>query len=206
LAVKAAARLASTSRQRIHDAIRRRRPRIEVEASRAAYIDRLYARSLAYDREEARWQAEQAAADAKWEAEMAALDGEEPAAPRAPYPPHQLGAVAAFLKLQARRGGDLSPQACAAAMDGSGGGTVTGAGTTSDGGAARSLRSARATAGHGTGSATTTDASTAPDASSTAPGGTTSIRAGATAVATTAIRLPPAAIRRAAAASASGAI
>jgi hypothetical protein len=38
-----------------------------------------------------------------------------------PPPPHQLGAVAAFLKLQARRGEtDFSAETIAAAMDGSG--------------------------------------------------------------------------------------
>jgi hypothetical protein len=73
-----AARLTGTSRQRIHQALRSRRPRIEVEESRIAYVDRLWARSLAtHDREEARWQVEQDKADAQWEADMAALDDEE---------------------------------------------------------------------------------------------------------------------------------
>jgi predicted HTH domain antitoxin len=72
-----AARLAGTSRQRLHDALRRRRPRIKVDAALAAYVDRLWSRThAAHDRDECRWRADQAKADAEWEASMVALDDE----------------------------------------------------------------------------------------------------------------------------------
>jgi hypothetical protein len=70
-----AARLTGTSRQRIHQVLRR--PHYVIEVARAEYVDRLWARvASAHIRETARFQAEMAAADAKWEADMAALDDE----------------------------------------------------------------------------------------------------------------------------------
>jgi hypothetical protein len=46
---------------------------------------------------------------------------DDAAAPAGRHPPHQLGAVAAFLKLQARRGStDFSAETIAAALQGSG--------------------------------------------------------------------------------------
>ena len=96
--VAEAAKLAGCSRQRLHDACRRRRM-WPVSERRADHLKRLWSRVLAtHDRQEARWRAEQAKADAEWEADLAALDEvDEAAAPAGRYPPHQLGAV--------RRGG-----------------------------------------------------------------------------------------------------
>ena len=141
-----AARLTGTSRQRIHQALPPHHSRKPFEEERAAYVDRLWSRLVAaHDREEACWRADQAKADAEWDADLAALDDDEvedkeaanvrafdeqvEAIGRRPAAPvmlpdgrrrAQLGAVAAFLKLQARRGGDLDPETIAAAMDGSG--------------------------------------------------------------------------------------
>jgi hypothetical protein len=148
--VAEAARLAGCSRQRLHEACRsyawytgrrdnlkikdsshpverrqwRRWSRVEAKpmpldltAPRAEHLARLWARLVAgHDREVAR---ERALEEAELDLEVDDVD--EVDAPAAAHPPHQLGAVAAFLKLQAQRGGtDLSPETIAAAMHGSG--------------------------------------------------------------------------------------
>jgi hypothetical protein len=83
---------------------------------RAEYLAKVWARLVAgHDREVAcereLEQAEFDAIDDEGRRHRVSVDN----------PPHQLGAVAAFLKLQARRGStDFSPETIAAAMDGSG--------------------------------------------------------------------------------------
>ena len=100
----------------------------DLTAPRAEYLARVWGRLVAgYDRASDEAERERAADQARLVAgdyrDADEIAGDEAAArPVArQYPPHQLGAVAAFVKLQARRGGtDFSAEAIAAAMTGSG--------------------------------------------------------------------------------------
>ena len=99
----------------------------DLTAPRAEYLARVWGRLVAgYDRardeaerERAADQARLVAGDYRDADEIATDDAAAPSA--GSHPPHQLGAVAAFLKLTARRGGtDFSAETIAAAIQGSG--------------------------------------------------------------------------------------
>ena len=100
----------------------------DLTAPRAEYLARMWGRLVAgYDRardeaerERAADQARLVAGDYRDADEIATDDAAAPVG-RKSYPPHQLGAVASFLKLTARRGGtDFSAETIAAALQGSG--------------------------------------------------------------------------------------
>jgi hypothetical protein len=99
----------------------------DLTAPRAEYLARVWGPlSLAMtardeaERERAADQARLVAGDYR-DADEIATDDAAPPVGRKSYSPHQLGAVASFLKLTARRGGtDFSAETIAAALQGSG--------------------------------------------------------------------------------------